>query len=119
MIAADAQTFSIVMGHINSRSLARSNHHELGFAADKIVLLQRISRNDLPSDVTLNGNGSTARVLARAGRRPGQPWTRDGRIVLPLRESRQQVGDTAGFLRSGHADSLPDLATPDRSASRT
>src|SRR5271166_6100391 len=58
--------------------------------------------------------------LARARRRTGQPDTKYRRgIVLPLRESRQQVGGTAGFLGSGHADSIRDLDMPDRSASGT
>src|ERR1039458_7314506 len=55
-------------------------------------------------------------VLASARRRTGQPRTRDGGIILPLREAGQQVGGAAGLLGAGHADSIHDLDIPDRSA---
>src|SRR5208337_806592 len=93
-----------------------SRHHEFGFAAYQIFLLQGISGDDLASHVTFDWDGLTNSVLASARRRTSQPRTRDGGIILPLSEAGQQVGGAAGLLRPGQASSTRGLDTPDRIA---
>src|SRR5450759_1121436 len=76
-----------------------------------------MTADDLAPHVAFDWNWFTDRVLAGARRRPGQPRTEDGRIVLSLGEAGQQVRGTSCFLGPGHTRSCRGFNAPDRTAS--
>src|SRR5208282_3388303 len=59
--------------------------------------------------VLAHGDGLADRILARAGRRAGQPRSADPAVVLLLREARQQIHLAIPRVRAGHASAVRGL----------